>query len=388
MRTVIISDTHLGINDRFSECVQHKQRLIDFLGQVRESGDVDELVVAGDFLDGWFLPATFTPDASWSDFYEKVAANCVDVIDAIQSVIDSGVKVVYVPGNHDMTLEEDVVASMFPGMEQARDADGLGTYRTGLRDEVSVEHGHRFNLFCTPDSLSNGGTSILPPGYFFTRIAVTSVVEGKPEVQHTWPEVLQPMADDVDQAEAYAYYQIWRWVLETYPVDEAFDAKFIRVGVDGLASAYAIDDVLPGVDANGRINANLYHEIQTRWDELQGINGVAMHMPFVEAAATAASNTRTDQQAWDQYLDLDDGVDVVVFGHTHVPLMETRGDGRTSKVYVNSGTWIDNNTDAPNQTCTYVRIESTTQSTHVQLRMFNEDGTSTLLAESEAGRPA
>lgn len=390
MRTIIISDTHLGIDDRFSECVQNKKRLIGFLEQVRESGDVDELVIAGDFLDGWFLPGAFIPGESWSDFYGKVAANCADVIRAFQSVIDAGVKVVYIPGNHDMTLEEDVIAVIFPGMEQARDTNGLGAYRTGARNEVRIEHGHRFNLFCAPDPLSNGGTSILPPGYFFTRIAVTWVLEGRPDAVRTWPEVPQPEADDTDQIAAYAYYQTWRRTLNTFPVDEDLDSKFIHVGIDGLAPTYAIDDILPKVDAAGRINAQLYAEIQARWDELQEANGVAVHIPFVEAANTAELNTSTDQQAWDQYLDRDNGLDVVVFGHTHVPLMETRRreDG-VSKVYANSGTWIDRNTDSPtNETCTYVRVDSTLQSTHVQLFMFNEDGTSTLMEESDARKTA
>jgi hypothetical protein len=131
-----------------------------------------------------FLPFSAEPHTDSSAFYHKVAENNKEVIDAFEELITTyGKKVTYVSGNHDMTLDFDTIADIIPGINQSRDADGLGAYRTGLRNEIVIEHGHRYNVFVAPDNVSNSdrtnGKSILPPGYFFTRIGVSSVMEGR-----------------------------------------------------------------------------------------------------------------------------------------------------------------------------------------------------------------
>jgi len=58
-KVVVISDIHLGINDAYSEINDNVPVLIEFLQRLQVTTDVSELVIAGDFLDEWFLPVYF-----------------------------------------------------------------------------------------------------------------------------------------------------------------------------------------------------------------------------------------------------------------------------------------------------------------------------------------
>lgn len=62
------------------------------------------MVINGDFLDQWFLPGNFETNLNSDEFYKQVAKNNQDVIDEFKNLIDSGIRLVYVSGNHDMTL--------------------------------------------------------------------------------------------------------------------------------------------------------------------------------------------------------------------------------------------------------------------------------------------
>ncbi|HBT63547.1 MAG TPA: metallophosphoesterase, partial [Ruminococcaceae bacterium] len=120
-KIVVISDIHLGIDDSYTEMVKNRPLLIEFLRHLQSTTDVRELVIAGDFLDEWFLPVYYPSYTDESQFYKDVIANNQSVIDELNNVIDSGIKLVYVPGNHDMTLEAGVLQEAIPNIVQARD---------------------------------------------------------------------------------------------------------------------------------------------------------------------------------------------------------------------------------------------------------------------------
>ena len=54
-KVVVVSDIHLGILDKFSENVKNRSVFIGFLKRLEKTADVGELVIAGDFLDEWYL---------------------------------------------------------------------------------------------------------------------------------------------------------------------------------------------------------------------------------------------------------------------------------------------------------------------------------------------
>ena len=182
-KIVVISDLHFGADTSYSETVRHLPRLAQFLTEIRESATVKELVIAGDMLDEWFVPSRIDTynGGTQEDFVRKIGSQNRLVLDVLNAIIKDGkVKVSYTPGNHDLTIPEAFVSAILPGINQARDAGklGLGTYHPDGYPQIAIQHGHRYDFFCSPDPYSNQDLapgSILPPGYFFTRIAVNSL---------------------------------------------------------------------------------------------------------------------------------------------------------------------------------------------------------------------
>lgn len=177
-KIVVISDLHLGIDDNYTETLANRPLLIEFLNRLQETKDVRELVIAGDFLDEWYLPVDYPSYTDEKQFYQDVIATNQAVIDALNKVIKSGIKLVYIPGNHDMLLEAEVLQEAIPNIVQAWDTKGLGAYYTGDRNEIVIEHGHRYDVFSAPDTVSNAELcgneqTILPAGYFYARYAAT-----------------------------------------------------------------------------------------------------------------------------------------------------------------------------------------------------------------------
>jgi UDP-2,3-diacylglucosamine pyrophosphatase LpxH len=83
--------------------------------------------------------------------------------------------------------------------------------------------------------------------------------------------------------------------------------------------------------------------IQRTWDKRQELNQVSEKVDFMTAISGALDWRYFFSQAKLQYLEnKKQNIDVVVFGHTHVPIYKTLENG---KIYINDGTWIDHNTD-------------------------------------------
>jgi len=129
---VVISDLHLGADLDYAECKDSLGALEKLLKQIKAAPDVKELVIAGDLLDEWFVPATINTyqGKDQADFVRRIATTNKGIFDAINSIIQEGkILVTYVPGNHDLTITAANIESILPGINQAREAEqGLGTY--------------------------------------------------------------------------------------------------------------------------------------------------------------------------------------------------------------------------------------------------------------------
>lgn len=390
---VVISDLHLGVDDVFAETQKNKAALVNFLTQIKNSPNVAELVIAGDLLDGWFVPMDYVLPDSQSTFFDSVAANNQSIMDAINAIITAGqIKVTYVPGNHDLLLTEADLQRILPGINQARDdVQGLGTHITGKNSEIVIEHGHRYNFFCAPDQISNrditnNNSSILPPGYFFTRIATSSVVEGNPSSTNIFPDVTADK-NNASQFGYYLYYETWKGILTTLPVTESFSDKAIKTNIDGYTQDVAINDLLPQQNpTDGLIDVTLYKGVQDTWDERQTLNGVKVKIPVDTAITQADADSFTDAQAKAQYFDVDASKRIAVFGHTHVACILPGTNLKEQKtIYVNSGTWIDDASGYP--TMTFVVITPPQSGAAVQivnLYKYSLDDTITQWEEGQA----
>jgi len=356
-KIVVISDVHLGNDTTYSECVKHLPLLKKFLTQVRESKTIKELVIAGDLLDEWYVPSrndTYN-GGTQKDFVKKIAQSNKIVIDELNNIIqDKKIKVTYVPGNHDLLITAENANEIFPGINQARDAgkQGIGTYHPEDYPQIAIEHCHRYDFFCAPDPYSKPNAelgSIIPPGYFFTRIAVNSVTNYPTAAERVLPRnvtLKEAYASDSEQKNNEAYYDCWNKVL-TYliPVKDNHDDKIIVTNIEKLKDKYSINDVVPFNTSDGKIDMNLFSGScnQQAWEKRLVYNNVPVMTIAKEAIPGSLKTAFLDQQAETQYFkNSNSNVRIVIFGHTHIPMVKSFTNTKNEEcIYANSGTWVD-----------------------------------------------
>ena len=118
-RTIFVSDTHLGTRGCKAEL------LADFLAR----NSCDTLFLVGDIIDGWRLKHRWF----WPEAHNRV-------IQEILHKVDSGTRVVYVPGNHDEAFRE-YCGRFIAGIEIMREA----THETADGKRFLVIHGDQFD---------------------------------------------------------------------------------------------------------------------------------------------------------------------------------------------------------------------------------------------------
>jgi len=379
---VVMSDLHLGADLTYAECSKNLGSLEKLLKQIKEARNVKELVIAGDMLDEWFVPANVDTyqGKDQSDFVKRIAATNKGVIDAFNSIInEKKIRVTYVPGNHDLTITSANVERILPGINQARDEElGLGTYSPVDAPKIAIEHGHRYNFFCAPDPISNQDIApgtILPPGYFYTRIAVLHVKQEPVTPTDTPPIVTQNASGDASQKLLYVYWYVWSNALTTYTITNKFDEKIIVTNVNGFTGNYAVNDILPyQTTAGGVIDVRFYKGIQDSWGERQTRNHVAIPIPISQAIANSGKASESEFQATNQYfLNPNSNKRIVIFGHTHDPkIIASKNINDQKCIYANSGTWIDHNGVAPT-TMSFVVItpQNATASSQTYVKLYN-----------------
>ncbi|MFA6594457.1 MAG: metallophosphoesterase [Candidatus Buchananbacteria bacterium] len=390
---VVISDLHLGADISYAECNKNRSPLQKLLKQIGASPNVKELVIAGDLFDEWFVPATIDTYAGKDqrDFVQRIATTNKGVIDAFNDIIKAKkILVTYVPGNHDLTITAENINLILPGINQARDKEqGLGTYSPADYPQVAIEHGHRYNFFCAPDPLSNQAVApgtIMPPGYFFTRIAALHVQQNYPKPGDTTLVVTPNASGNTSQKLLFAYWKLWEWTMDNLPIKNKFDEKIIVTNIDGFTQTYAVNDLLPYQPvAGGQIDVNLYKGIQDTWNQRQALNRVAVNIPVAEAIAQASSAEETDNQASVQYfMNPKSDKRIVVFGHTHVPKISSSTNYKGQKsIYANSGTWIDHNPKLTTMNFVVITPQNTDPSSQTSVKLYNfEGGVVTKMAEN------
>lgn len=116
--SIFVSDIHLGLSNH----------IIDKLLSFMKNNTFDNLIIVGDFIDGWKLKRKF----SWDD-------NCNLVIQKILKLSRKGVRVFYIYGNHDEFLEK-YEGFTFGNIEIKERMDYLVQGKKYL-----ILHGHQFD---------------------------------------------------------------------------------------------------------------------------------------------------------------------------------------------------------------------------------------------------
>lgn len=356
-KIVVISDLHLGNDLSYSENVKHLKRLEQFLNEVRSSSTIKELAIAGDMFDEWYIPTRTDTYGSGSqaDFIRKTVAANQAVFDVLNGIIKDGkIKLTYIPGNHDMGFSSENINIAMPGVNQARDAgdkSAVGTYYPDGYSQIAIEHSHRYDFFSaiTPNANeADAPGAILPPGYFFARIAANSFTDPTTaELATKVPVVTLKDADNAEQYSKSIYYSLWKKVMEeVIYVKDNFDDPIIKTNVGHYTKTYSINDVLPHNSAtDGSIQMNLYNDLftQANWDAREKYNNVPIMTNINQAIVGSLKTEFIHNQADVQYFqNPNSNVRIVVFGHTHNPMIKsyTNLNGEVC-VYANSGTWED-----------------------------------------------
>ncbi|HEY5534549.1 MAG TPA: metallophosphoesterase [Ignavibacteria bacterium] len=378
---VVMSDMHLGADLSYAECKNNLGALEKLIKQIKVSTNVKELVIGGDLIDEWFVPATTNTyeGLGQADFVSRLATTNIGVFNALNSIIQEGqILVTYVPGNHDLAITAASIESVLPGINQARDAVlGLGTYSPVAYPKIAIEHGHRYNFFCAPDPISNQNIApgtIMPPGYFFTRIATLSVIQHHPSPGDTTPIVTPNLSGGESQDLLFRYWKMWYWTLNYFPITNKFDENLIVTNMNGFTGTYKVNDLVPFQSSpGGFINVNLYNGIQDNWDARQTHNNVPIHSLTGLAIDSVNSNTWTDYQAVLQYfMNPNSDKRLVVFGHTHVPKITAAQNYVNEKcVYANSGTWIDNNPNLTTMHFVVITPQSVSATSQTLVKLYN-----------------
>jgi len=383
-KIVVLSDIHLGADLAYAECNKNIPSLQKLLKQISVSPNVKELVIAGDLLDEWFVPATIDTYSGKDqrDFVQRIAATNKGVIDAFNNIIQDGkILVTYVPGNHDLTITAENIDLILPGINQARDKEqGLGTYSPADYPKIAIEHGHRYNFFCAPDPISNQDVApgtIMPPGYFFTRIAALHVLQKYPPPGDKMRVVTPNTSGNTSQSSLFSYWKLWEWAINNLPIKNKLDEKIIVTNVAGFAKTYAVNDLLPyQLTSGGKLDVNLFKGIQDTWNQRQILNRVAVNIPVDQAIAKASSAEETDNQATTQYfMNPNSDKRIVVFGHTHVAKISSSNNYSGQKsIYANSGTWIDNNPKLTTMNFIVITPQNTNASSQTNVKLYNFEG--------------
>lgn len=382
---VVISDIHCGADLTYAEFNANAGPLTELLGKIRSSENVKELVIGGDLIDEWFVPATVNTfnGGTQSDFVDRVATANLGVFNMIRGIITDGIiRVTYVPGNHDLTVTAADIERILPGIRQARDTGllGLGTYSPDGYPQIAIEHGHRYNLFCAPDPFSNQDIApgtILPPGYFFTRIAALHVIQQDTVQGDTVAPVTPNTSGGIGQELLYGYYQFWKGTLKQFPIRNSYDEKMIVTNIDHLSGNFAVNDLLPYQPVpGGTISVDLYRDMDVNWHQRCVRNLVPMDIPTAFAYSNPSSNVAIDTMATMQYfMNPLSNVRLVVFGHTHIARMNSQPNHAGLKsVYVNSGTWIDSNPGSTTMNFVIITPQNSDPASNTRVTLYNYQG--------------
>ncbi len=168
IRRVFVSDVHMspgwslgrhpGCYDWFNKA--QAQQFGNFLKKMIDDNTIQEVVLLGDLMDGWVYPIETRPPK-----YDKTA-NASHIVDIMANLrkLAGGKKVIYVMGNHDMTLAEaqfdNFRTNVFAGITFQ------DFYETN--DGLYAEHGHQYTMYNAVDPKHE-----LPVGHYISRLVAT-----------------------------------------------------------------------------------------------------------------------------------------------------------------------------------------------------------------------
>jgi UDP-2,3-diacylglucosamine pyrophosphatase LpxH len=381
---IIISDLHLGAGFAPGNPLEDfavDDKLAGFLGSIVAESDVKtmdvELIVNGDMFEFLQVPVvdTFDPQAvyppqAYLPTSEEASADKVALIieghatsfAALRDFIEPGRprrSITIIKGNHDVNLYWGAVQDLVrQALEATGDRHDLVSFeeRKVSREGIYVEHGNQyvdpvnsFDHFEEPLDPAHPGELETPSGSLFVMDFLNDV-----EREKWWLDSVKPIAALIWYLFAVDFGFAARALLHLLKVLptlilEGFAAEDrAGVQVDELRRQLEDEAQVARLGERYATDEAFCREFDARVDRILGTMAVP---PAGVAPATLEGGGRTGalERGEDNAALMDvllrqvaqtkiaeEGVQVVVFGHTHSPLCERLDGG----MYLNSGTWV------------------------------------------------
>ena len=334
---VCISDVHMGderaVAGGYCWFDKNADGLENFLDYVMSSPDVKQLVLLGDLFDEWLVPYDVTPFDSTvnihnSEEYFNAIATCptnIEIFNKFRTIVNEGdIELIYVPGNHDMLLTQEILNGIIPNITWMGDVPGLGKYAPV--EGIIMEHGHRYDLFNCPQSLVNPSHK-LPPGYFISRLYAQGMASQAP----------YNIMETACEKGSFEFFTGWTLAFLTVLSDFDMDCPPLY---DEIIKMSGIDDYFTPYSFNSAYD--MYAEsIETLWQQTQSVNEVPVPIstalgifngvdlsgaPIIEYMINPSTNAYK----------------IIAFGHSHYPhIMVYPTQSNYTSIYANSGSWVD-----------------------------------------------
>jgi len=352
---IVISDLHLGDSRSVSEGYGWNKHMKDtlafFLDYLEADQNWDELIVAGDLFEEWTSPADVAAMRdnngkiiTEAEFFQKIVTDNQAIFDKFRRLKNSGRKLVYIPGNHDMLTTNNDFNNCLSGIfEQARTVgvDGMGEYSPN--NNLYIEHGHRYDILNAPYTGKCGvddipESSILPPGFFECKIYTSSKTE------------TTKSATDAPILDKHIYDILWD------ALGKMFGERDVVTGLDGMTKTYSFSEYAGS-------QCLLFNKI----DDLTCINdGWAARCNRNKAYMVPSITTSIlsgflydycDQMGLDILESGASGAHILVWGHSHSPKLLTCTSADNKKaIYLNTGCWVDGAQAGAENTGTFGKI--------------------------------
>ncbi len=318
-------------------------KFVSFLKYLYEAKDVKEIILLGDIMDDWVCPVDMVPP-TFDDIIR--ASNNSEIVKYLKLIgKHEDIKVIYMPGNHDMSITRECIEKNFPGIVFGGSAANDSIYRTS---RLLAEHGSAHALFNAPDPVNNPRNR-LPLGYFISRVVATKAAKtGSPE-RHYWTyiddflELLGPqkMPESVFEA-----------ILEEADLPEDVEISMHPVaGKKNKVNAKQIKERY----------ANIYDQWQTHHGPGMAFKAVMAEIGWLGDLADTLSKKSATR--------------VIIFGHSHDSELDKDSWFVKDRIYANCGSWSD---EQKPQTFVETEKDKSNRRHYVRLKAWEKGNVKTL----------
>ncbi len=336
-KRIYVSDVHMGPgrkvpDDRYDYDWLLKGEADDFanfLKHLNEDDEVEEIILLGDIFDDWVCPIYEVPPT-----YDEIikAPKNKNIVDNLRTIAaNNKKKLIFMAGNHDMSITREFLVNNFPGIIYGGNAKDGCAYRTS---RLLAEHGSSHAMFCAPDPYNNPGIR-LPLGYFISRVDATIMAITGKSKRHYFSYIDDLLESIGPQTLSQSVFEA---ILEEAGIPEDSDIKMFLPKNKPIYNALLKENKLLDGRENNPVSikasevkikyANLYEQWQERYGKGVAFKSILAEINHLGPIA--------------DYLCKKSDTNIVIFGHSHSWKLDKDKWFVDDRIYANCGAWCDN----------------------------------------------